>query len=85
MIDPTRELHKYCPICKEHSMGGARDFEGTNFCVNGHTWFRCLVDGKTVFGGSPFVNHEHGYRPMVRGNPFEICQCNENAYIRTEI
>jgi hypothetical protein len=85
MAKPNWELHKFCPICKEKATGGARDFEGTNFCANGHTWFLCLVDHKTVTGGMPFVNRAHGYRQKVVGDPFKICQCNETAFERLEI
>jgi phosphopantothenoylcysteine decarboxylase len=47
---PDWNLHSICPVCTTNSIGGSRSLKGDNFCANGHWWFVCLADQKTVIG-----------------------------------
>jgi hypothetical protein len=68
---PDRELHNYCPICKNSYVLRARDFNATSHCANNHTWALCCKCGNTVIG-------------MPRRNTFE-CICDSTAYYRTKL
>lgn len=67
------DIHNFCPVCKSKATGGCRCMRADKFCENGHEWFICFPCGKTVIGES---NH---------ASPLETCQCNEAAFIRTEV
>jgi hypothetical protein len=61
-------MHESCP-CSHPSLGGCKCIRGDSSCDNGHHWFICPVDRKTVMGKS---NH------AVLGK----CECNDTAFYR---
>ena len=70
---PNWKLHEYCPICKTKCVAGCKCMLADRVCENGHNWFMCGSDQKTVIGESDHAKYTNE------------CQCNETAYERTEI
>jgi hypothetical protein len=69
---PDWGLHRICPICKAISTCGCRCILSDQFCENGHHWYVCPVDHRTVIRQS-----DHGLDAMT-------CHCDSTAFYRTE-